>query len=77
MVNILAKIFIKDSENVQDRKVRGAYGMLLAGATQILFGIMGKRWENTTRHAVNEYWVRPLEEETPKNAGKVEGGCYW
>ena len=55
----------------------GAYGMLLAGATQILFGIMGKRWENTTRHAVNEYWVRPLEEETPKNAGKVEGGCYW
>jgi hypothetical protein len=25
----------------------------------------------------NEYWVRPLPEETPAEAGVVEGGCYW
>jgi len=26
---------------------------------------------------MNEHWVRPLPEETPKQNKKVEGGCYW
>jgi hypothetical protein len=51
----------------------------LGGATQILFGIIGSRWERKpeTAKLINEYWVRPLEIERPQNAKKVEGGCYW
>ncbi len=73
----------------------GAYGMPLAafikrdlgrkaihlgGATQLLFGIRGKRWDQCpfyAEHLYNEAWVRPLEEETPAKARQVEGGCYW
>lgn len=67
----------------------GAYGMPLAayckqigkkavhlgGATQLLFGIKGKRWDNYSLY--NDYWVRPSESETPQNAKKIESGCYW
>lgn len=54
----------------------------LGGATQILFGIMGKRWEIGEYHQIlsqyiNEYWTRPLESEKPKKADNIEGGCYW
>lgn len=51
----------------------------LAGATQILFGIRGARWDvrPEMQHLFNEYWVRPLESEKPKDAKNVEGGCYW
>lgn len=51
----------------------------LAGATQILFGIKGKRWENKkeVNKLFNEYWIRPSEAEKPKSSNKVEGGCYW
>lgn len=73
----------------------GAYGMPLAafikrdlrrksvhlgGATQILFGIKGKRWDAIPRYSTmlyNEHWVRPSPDETPSSAGRVEGGCYW
>ncbi len=51
----------------------------LGGATQILFGIKGKRWDElpTVNKFYNEYWVYPSKAETPKNAKKVEGGCFW
>lgn len=54
----------------------------LGGATQLMFGITGKRWiegdyHNFSNDVVNEYWTRPLEEETPAGAKNVEGGCYW
>ena len=53
----------------------------MGGATQILFGITGKRWENkydnTVGKLINEHWVRPMASERPKGAEKVEGGCYW
>lgn len=82
----------------------GAYGFHLAahvkrqgkkafhfgGATQILFGIIGSRWEipnqhveilgpNSYRSLFNEYWVRPGEQERPKNFKTVGdgGACYW
>ena len=75
--------------------VAGAYGIFLAdycknlckkavhvgGATQILFGIAGKRWDLEypviRDNYYNEYWTRPSENERPKGASKVEGGCYW
>jgi hypothetical protein len=73
----------------------GAYGMPLAafikrdlrrkavhlgGATQILFGIRGKRWDGMAEYSqdlYNEHWARPLAIETPEAAVKIEGGCYW
>ncbi len=71
----------------------GAYGMPLAiyakqmgkqavhmgGATQILFGIKGHRWDEnrTISNLYNEYWIRPNQSETVEHQEKVEGGCYW
>ncbi|GGG21685.1 hypothetical protein [Paenibacillus abyssi] len=71
----------------------GAYGLPLAsfiknmgkqaihmgGATQILFGIKGKRWDD---HKIissfyNDDWVRPSSNDIPQNYKNVEGGCYW
>ena len=67
----------------------GAYGMPLAlrikndgkiaihmgGATQMLFGVYGKRWENS--ELINEHWIRPSIKEKATNADNVEKGCYW
>ena len=47
------------------------------GATQLLFGIMGKRWEKrpyVTRY-VTSSWTRPIIK--PAGSDKVEKGCYW
>jgi hypothetical protein len=74
----------------------GAYGLPLAafakklgkqaihmgGATQLLFGIKGKRWEehehaHSTAKLFNEHWIRPQESETPANKDNVDNGCYW
>jgi hypothetical protein len=69
----------------------GAYGTLLTlfcksigktalqtgGATQTLFGIMGKRWEKRPHVSsrVNEYWIRP--EKKPRGFEKIDQGAYW
>lgn len=63
-------------------KRAGKQAIHLAGATQILFGIKGKRWESKKNFGylhpyINEYWVYPQDEDVPRNSGKVEGGCYW
>ena len=71
----------------------GAYGLPLAahakrtghkaihlgGATQLLFGIRGNRWERQPKFdsLFNDYWVRPTIEEKPANAAQVENSCYW
>ncbi len=60
-------------------KKEGKKAIQMSGATQILFGIKGKRWD---MHPVissyyNEAWVRPNLLETPKDNEKVEGGSYW
>lgn len=51
----------------------------LAGATQIMFGIRGSRWDvRPEMHKFfNEYWIRPGSSERPKDAQSVEGACYW
>jgi hypothetical protein len=57
----------------------GKQAIYMGGSLQLMFGIMGKRWENqeyVAKH-VNEYWVRPSENERPKQRLKVEDGCYW
>lgn len=61
-------------------KRMGKAAVHLAGWTQMLFGIYGNRWLNEQtkfRKFINEYWVRPEQDEIPKNSNKVENGCYW
>lgn len=71
----------------------GAYGMPLAveakkmgkiaihmgGATQLLFGIKGKRWDTnrSINRLYNDEWIYPLEEEIPAKSMIVENACYW
>jgi hypothetical protein len=57
----------------------GKIGIHLGGSLQILFGVKGGRWDD---HDVistfyNDAWVRPSGDEVPKEASRVEGGCYW
>lgn len=62
-------------------KRMGRQAVHMGGATQLLFGIRGRRWEIESPDDVvplfNEHWVRPSAEETPGKSGDVEGGCYW
>ena len=60
-------------------KQKGKQAIVLGGATQILFGIKGKRWDSHSiiSHFYNGSWVRPMEEERIPGGFKVEGGCYW
>jgi hypothetical protein len=69
----------------------GAYGTLLTlyckslgkmalqsgGATQTLFGIIGKRWEERdhVKKRINESWIRP--ENKPRGYEKIDKGAYW
>jgi hypothetical protein len=60
-------------------KKQGRQAIHLGGATQILFGIKGSRWEQIPffQNLFNQHWIRPRQDETPENASKVEDGCYW
>jgi hypothetical protein len=60
-------------------KKLGKKAIHLGGATQILFGIRGARWDERPffQNLFNEHWVRPLPSETPQNFTSVENGCYW
>lgn len=71
----------------------GAYGLPLAsfvknlgkqaihmgGATQLLFGIKGARWDNHPEisNYYNGFWTRAGIEERPKDFASIEKGCYW
>lgn len=61
-------------------KRNGKIAIHLAGWTQMLFGIYGHRWlkeKNKYSAFINEYWIRPGENEKPQNADIIENGCYW
>lgn len=57
----------------------GKKAVIMGGATQLLFGIKGKRWDDNPviSSLYNEAWVRPNEEDRPDGFENVEGGCYW
>ena len=71
----------------------GAYGLALGsfvksinkqaihmgGASQLMFGILGKRWMDNKdiNKYFNEHWKKPYPHETPERAEKVENACYW
>jgi len=60
-------------------KDMGKVAIHLGGATQILFGIKGGRWDSVPvfKKMMNEHWIRPSEDERPPNWLKAEKGCYW
>jgi hypothetical protein len=60
-------------------KQMGRQAIHLGGATQLLFGIRGKRWDDRGLYPrlMDETWVRPSQDERPKAADSVEEGCYW
>jgi hypothetical protein len=57
----------------------GKIGIHGGGATQIFFGITGKRYDSYSQVAkfINNYWKRPYESERPANWQLIEEGCYW
>ena len=61
------------------KKTMGKVAIHMGGATQILFGIKGKRWEENQKikSLFNLNWINPSAAEKPAGAEKVEGGSYW
>lgn len=57
-------------------KMKGKQAVHLAGNTQLLFGIIGKRWQDMPQTAkfMNEYWIHPSNNSIPKNHSRIEGG---
>jgi len=57
----------------------GKIGIHTGGETQFFFGIKGGRWDYHPLYNVfyNDYWIRPLPEETSPNNKVIENGCYW
>ena len=60
-------------------KKMGRKGVHLGGATQMFFGIRGKRWDDFSGYQdiFNEHWIRPQPDERPKDTHLLEGGAYW
>ena len=54
----------------------------IGGGLQLLFGVMGARWENVPmwKDIIKENqtkFIRPSKEEQIENKERVEGGCFW
>jgi hypothetical protein len=57
----------------------GRKGVHLGGPLQLLFGIKGSRWNNSSvgKHFYNSAWIKPSINETPLKFKDIEDGCYW
>lgn len=54
----------------------------VGGGLQLLFGVMGKRWENNNMwqdiiKTNDTKFIKPSEDEICDNLTTIEGGCYW
>ena len=60
-------------------KQQGKWAIHLGGATQLLFGIRGGRWDGNSflQPMYNDAWVRPGAADRPISLGRIENGCYW
>lgn len=67
-------------------KRMGKQAVHLGGVLQLLFGIVGNRWETDPGYQTvhpylptykNDYWIRPQKNETPTTSKNVENACYW
>ena len=64
------------------RTKMGKSVIYIGGGLQLLFGVMGKRWENIPLHKKiikenNTKYVRPSGDEILLNKDRVENGCFW
>ena len=57
----------------------GKKSIHLGGATQLLFGIKGKRWDQQKvfMNLYNEFWKYPSINEKPKGYFGLDRGSYW
>lgn len=57
----------------------GRHAVHLGGASQILFGIRGKRWDDmpSVAQLFNSAWVYPHADSRPPRWQEIERGCYW
>ena len=55
-------------------KRMGKIAIYTGGATQVAFGIKGKRWD--TCGIYNEHWTRAFPEDIPDNMKTIEEGCF-
>ena len=57
----------------------GHQAVQMSGATQLLFGIKGRRWDShpVIGRLYNDAWTRPSAVEQPLRKERVEGGSYW
>ncbi len=53
----------------------GKKAFVVGGLLQLLFGIKGKRWDDSGLY--NSHWVRPSESEKPDGFFGADGGAYW
>ncbi|MDB4314574.1 hypothetical protein N9955_00945 [bacterium] len=61
-------------------KFLGKRAIHLGGATQVLFGIRGNRFDRNFADQDwygTEHFISPLESDIPKFKDKVEEACYW
>ena len=60
-------------------KQLGRVAIHLGGHTQLLFGIIGRRWEHDPQlqQIRNRHWTRPSLRETPALAIQAEDKAYW
>lgn len=49
-----------------------------AGITQLIFGVIGKRWERSALvdEFVDDSWIRPFQEDVAPGTEAIEGGSY-
>lgn len=70
----------------------GKKAVHIGGGLQLLFGIKGKRWDDPSYgnnynlpalmkepycNLYNSFWQKALLGDTPREANKVDGACYW
>lgn len=60
-------------------KRAGRQAIHLGGALQLLFGIMGSRWETDPKimSLHNSFWIRPKGSDTPADAATIDRSAYW
>jgi len=59
------------------KRTRAAPAIVLGGASQLLFGLKGQRWDNRPQNQFYlDTWIYPLRIDTPEGRDDIEG-CYW
>ncbi len=60
-------------------KRAGRQAVHMGGATQLLFGIKGKRWDGKPGISAlyNDNWIRPDAKLKPVDDKNLDDGCYW